>query len=683
MVNNPADAVFDYEMAFGPILEELRPNLIHAHDFHMIGVAMTAARNLRRTGHDTKVVYDAHELLEGLPYEPRLLHDWLTEEEAHIRDVDAVVCVSPVQAARLKERYRLAELPTVTLNAPVIDESSQPPTTIRDDLGIDGKILVYHGTANRERGVFLLVESLALLEEDVHVAFVLQRDHALVPDLKDLAKTLGVSHRVHILEFVPSAHVPSYLSTADLAVIPLLRTGNHDKTLPNKLFEALQAGLPVLSSDMEASGGFLHEHEVGNTFESGSAVRLAEVATEMLADIDAYRSKITTEVRALTRWDSQAAKLARLYGRLLGQDERPPVHIAARDVEEVEGRAPRRSDQKRVAIGPRNMAGQAYMIAAAIQANLGIPALSFAIEREGILRHPIHQRIPRERWRDSNWQLRQRADLASGFSHVLTESGTGPLGSLNGGFIDEQLPMLRDDGLEVGLILHGSELRDPRRHVHRPYSPYAVNDDLTHRMEQATARLRAHLEGLEIPTFVTTPDLLEDIDAEWLPVVVDYQRWSSMVEPFSNPVPTILHLPSRGRLKGSEYIDQILHRLSTDGRIRYLRPEDHVDPSAVFGLVEQADIVIDGIVIGAYGVMSCQTLAAGRISIANLSELGFLRAECPIVDANPGTLEAVLEELVAHRDSWKEISIAGREFALKYHSGAFTSEVLKPFLGIG
>jgi glycosyltransferase involved in cell wall biosynthesis len=679
--NNPAHAIYDYEMSFGPVIEELRPDLIHAHDFHMIGIAVTAARNLRQDGLDTKVVYDAHELVEGLSYPPRVVADWLAEEKRHIHHVDAVVGVSPQQTARIQERYGLSEAPTVTLNAPVTDLGARPGSSIRDDLGISGSILVYHGNITPQRGVFVLVEALAHLPDDVHVAFVVQADHPLTSELKAAADRIGAIERLHFVDFVLAEHLPAYLATADVAVIPYLPTGNHHKTLPNKLFEALQGGVPVLASDMEALGGFITEHGVGRVFEPGSPTSLAKESVEMLGHIDEYRQRITPEIRRLSSWDSQAVRLAELYGRLLGRPIVETIHIGARDVTELGISASEKSRQKRVAIGPRNMAGQAYMIATAIQASLGIPAFSFAIEREG-LRFPIHQEIAPKTWKDPSWQLRQRELLASGFTHVLAESGTGVLGSLNGGFIDEQLPLLLEDGLEVGLIFHGSELRDPRRHNRRPYSPYSVDDELTRRLEQATARLRHHLEGLALPTFVTTPDLLEDIDGTWLPVVIDYPKWSAVTEAFTESVPTVLHLPSRSRLKGSEHIDPVLKLLEEEGKVQYLRPEETIDTGDVIRLVARADIIVDGIVIGAYGVMSCQALAAGRLSIANLSELGPLRAECPIIHADPGTLEGVLREVLANSESWKQLSAAGREYVFKYHSGAYSAETLRPFLGL-
>lgn len=677
--NNPADAVFDYEMAFGPLIEELEPDLIHAHDFHMIGVAVTAAKNLRRVGRTTKVIYDAHELVEGLSYDPRVVTDWLDEEGSHIHSVDAVVGVSPHQVRRLVEKYSLEREPVVTLNAPVTDPATRPTTTIRDDVDVQGRLLVYHGNATPQRGVFVLVDALAYLPEDVHIVFVLQGDHPLISELGAVAEAADTNGRLHFVDFVEASHLPTYLSTADLAVIPYLLTGNHDKTLPNKLFEALQAGLPVLASDMEALGGFVLQHGVGAIFEQGSARSLAEAATSMLNDIETFRGHITREVREMSGWDAQAAKLVQLYAELIGGISDRPIHVSAEDV--TEDAAARAKGPTRLAVGPRNMAGQAYLIATAVQARLGIPALSFAIERDG-LQFPIHRNIPTAVWRDPTWQLRQREDLRAGFTHVLAESGTGVLGSLNGGFIDEQLPLLREDGLEVGVVFHGSELRDPRRHSQRPYSPYAVDDELTRSLEQATARLRAHLANLDIPVFVTTPDLLQDIDGTWLPVVIEYAKWSSAVEPFTREVPTVLHLPSRSRLKGSEHVDSVAYALAEEGLIEYLRPTEHVSPAEVLSLIEQADIVIDGIVIGAYGVMSCQTLAAGRISIANLSELGKLESECPIVNADPGTLDSALHELLANRETWHQLSEAGRDYVTRYHDGAYTARTLQSFLGL-
>jgi hypothetical protein len=327
------------------------------------------------------------------------------------------------------------------------------------------------------------------------------------------------------------------------------------------------------------------------------------------------------------------------------------------------------------------MAGQAYAIAEAVQSRLGIPSVSFSVEKPRY-RFPIHIQIGEEQWRDPVWQAGQRRLLAGGFTHVIAESGTGVLGSLNGGFIDEQLAVLREDGLKVAVLLHGSDIRDPKRHRELPFSPYAVDDELTRSLEQANARLRAHLEGLEVPIFVTTPDLLGDIEASWLPVVVDLKQWEVLDEPFLEKTPTVLHLPTNGRLKGTEYVDAVLRDLEARGRIRYLRPAGGSAAGDVAGLVNQADIVVDQIVIGAYGLMSCQAMAAGRLSIANVRDIGFLRPECPIIDADPGTLQEVLEVLLDDTASWRDRADWGRKFVTAYHDGSASAEALRTFLNL-
>jgi len=678
---NPVRAIADYEVAFGPLIEELKPDLIHAHDYHMGGIAMTAARHLRASGVDTKVIYDAHELVEGISYPPRVIRGWLAEESSYVHAVDAVLAVSPDQATRIQARYRLAEAPVVVMNAPVVRGRSHPERTVRDDAKVDGSILVYHGKVDRARGLYVLVEALEFLPADVHIVVLANTETAVTRELTEIAASLGAGDRLHILGFVPAEQLPDYLATADIAVAPFLIYGNADVSLPNKLFEAIHAGLPMLTSNTKSLSAFVEKHQIGKVFEAGSSRDLAQKAVELLDEIDEITPRFTPELRTLASWDDQADRLIATYNRLLGLPVSAPVQLRVQDIVEDRRASAPTSRPTRVAIGPRNSAGQAYMIANAIQTHLGVPAFSFAVG-DSVYEFPIHQQISGAEWRDPAWQLQQRRSLATGFTHVLAESGTGVIGAMNGGFIDEQAAALAEDGLRVAILLHGSEIRDPRRHVELPHSPYAVDDELTRALEQATTKLRRHLANIDLPVFVTTPDLLADIEATWLPVVIDVPRWSALEEAFNNPIPTVLHLPSRSRLKGSEYVDPVLGRLQEEGEIRYLRPENRVDASEVMTLVEQADIIIDGIVIGAYGVMSCQALAAGRLAIGNLSELGPLGAECPIVNADPGTLDAVLRGLLADRESWKERSETGREFVGTYHSGAFTAQTLKPFLDL-
>ena len=164
--------------------------------------------------------------------------------------------------------------------------------------------------------------------------------------------------------------------------------------------------------------------------------------------------------------------------------------------------------------------------------------------------------------------------------------------------------------------------------------------------------------------------------------MIDVERWGSLDEAFQSDTPRILHLPTNGLLKGSRFIDPVLRELEGEGLIEYMRPQDGMTAAETRQAIEAADFVIDGIVLGAYGVMSCQAMAAGRIAVANLRDLGSLRTRTPIIDADPSTLEPTLREILSDRDSWKEHGEAGRDFVAEYHDGSFTAHQLAPFLGV-
>lgn len=680
-IGRPPGQALDYELTFGPKLLELRPDAIHAHDMHMIGVALTSARLLRRQGHRTRVVYDAHELIEGLDYDHDVIEAWLREEADHIHDVDAVIGVSIEQVQRIQSRHGLDEAPTVVMNAPPTPETDVSGPTLRD-LVPDGRILVYHGNLNEQRGVFDLVDALPHLADDVHAVFVAPANDPTVEKLRSRAAERRVRHRLHVVDFVPGEQLPGLLGTADIAVIPYRFTGNHDVALPNKLFEALQAGLPVLTSDMRALRRFQQDHGTGLVCAHSDPEDLASTATEMLDDLDRFRSRITPELLRHVSWDAQAERLVDIYDRLLDHRSPRPIHVRHPEVGQTG--TPAAGDDSQppcLAIGPRNMAGQAFLMARAIEDHLHVPAASFALD-DGRFQFPADHVITPANWTDPAWQRDQIQLLCANFTHAITESGTGLFGAVNGGFVDEQLPLLSEAGIEAAVLLHGSEIRDPRRHRHRPYSPYATGAPLIDRLDTATTRLRRHLDGIGLPVFVTTPDLLQDVAATWLPVVIDTEAWAGLRPAFDHERPVVLHLPSNGLLKGTDYVDEVLSAMEAEGEIAYLRPTGATQPHEVATLIERSDVVVDGIVLGAYGVMSCQALAAGRLAVANIQDLGTLRSGCPIIDADPSNLGDALRNVLRDRAAWEPRIAEGRAYVRAHHDGAMTASILSEFLGV-
>ena len=287
----------DYEAAYAPVIDELAPDVIHAHDFRMVGIAVRAARRLRAGGRQVKVVYDAHEFLPGVGSQTAR---WRRANEGyeagHIHAADAVVTVSEPLADMLVTHHGLRTRPTVVLNAPPAPDPTRPsPGDVRSTVGLaaDTPLVVYTGGAARQRGLHTMVSALAQLP-GVHLVLVSKRS-AYVETLESLAAGLGVADRLHVVPYVAQDDVVAYISTASAGVHPLvhevdgLPLVNHEVALATKFFDYAHAGLPVVVSDVRTMAETVRATGIGEVFVAEDVDDLARAVRAVLADPEPYR----------------------------------------------------------------------------------------------------------------------------------------------------------------------------------------------------------------------------------------------------------------------------------------------------------------------------------------------------------------------------------------------------------
>jgi glycosyltransferase involved in cell wall biosynthesis len=316
----------DFEIAYGPVIDGLEPDVVHAQDVFSIGVAARAAARARLAGRVVPLVYDAHEFVPGLARHagrsPRYAAAIESLEREYIGEAALVLTVGPAVAQAIAAHYGLERPPTVVLNTPAMGAAARSGPTIRDAVGLDDAtpLLVYSGGLKRVRGVDVAISALGHLP-GVHLAVVCIPDARtrLVAELRALAEEQDVADRVHFVDPVPSDDVVSFLRSADVGLQPMLGgIVNHELALPNKLFEYLHAGLPTVVTDLQELGRFVREHGLGETFSSGNPVDLAASAQKVLANPDPYRRASSDPVlRAEYSWDHQAQALTAAYDALL------------------------------------------------------------------------------------------------------------------------------------------------------------------------------------------------------------------------------------------------------------------------------------------------------------------------------------------------------------------------------
>lgn len=342
-------------------------------------------------------------------------------------------------------------------------------------------------------------------------------------------------------------------------------------------------------------------------------------------------------------------------------------------------------------IGMANSAGQAWAWARSLERVLpGSVATSMMNLRGSPFRFRVDQAVdPAYAARSRSWQRRQFRSLCR-FDGVLVESAQGPLGGRFGGDASAQIRALHSAGVKVGLIFHGSDVRDPDWHMSvEPRSHYADDPAYAERFRRVSRRSRQLIEDLDPPVFVSTLGMLDEVPgATWLPVVVDPSLWeraerpfeSSGAEPPDRPL-RVVHVPSDSHIKGTPLIEGVLDDLSTKGVIQY-RAAVGVPHAEMPGVYGEADVVLDSFRAGGYGVAACEAMAAGRLVVAHIAPRTrdrvplYTGESLPIVEATVDTLGDVLVDIARRRGHYREIAARGPGFVHRNHNGTRSGEIL-------
>ena len=368
-------------------------------------------------------------------------------------------------------------------------------------------------------------------------------------------------------------------------------------------------------------------------------------------------------------------RLAPAHARFGPDDVPPPPKVPATPV--------------RLYVGPANYAGQGHAWARAAERLPGVGAVSMAAARQGDFAFPVDDAVPEPVYSLSRGWQRERRALLPRFTHVVVEAGRPLLGQLVRGGALAEARWLAERGVAVAIVCHGSEIRLPSRHRElEPWSPFTPDWELTAVLEERAARLARGLDRLGLPVLVSTPDLLLDVPAAtWLPVVVDVERWAGAGQRgvLEREVPVVVHAPSSSHVKGSELAEPVLESLAVRGLIEYRRVEGVPagDMPRVYG---EADVVLDQLRIGNYGVAACEAMAAGRVVVSHVSEVvreharEAAGADLPILEATADSLEQVLLDVLADRDRARALAAQGPAFVRTLHDGTRSAEVLSPFL---
>lgn len=307
-------ALLQYYRRAWKIVKSEPGDIYHCHDLETLPLGYMTKRR-----HGARLVYDAHELTTELAYISRLERvGWRVLERFLIRRTDENITTGTYRAAYLAKKYRVAA-PTVILNCPPLSATGAPNHALREKLGlIDDKVpvILYQGGFVPGRGLDNLVLAAAHLDRGV---LVLMGWGPLEEELRRLVKEKSLEERVYFTEPVPPEQVVYYCISASVGVVIYQNTGlNNYYATPNKLYEYIHAGLPVVSMDFPALKEVMEGYGLGCTFDPEEPESIAAAINFVLADEQRYDTmrKNALEAARIFNWETESKKLLEIYRRL-------------------------------------------------------------------------------------------------------------------------------------------------------------------------------------------------------------------------------------------------------------------------------------------------------------------------------------------------------------------------------
>jgi len=319
-------------LAWATAASRVAPRADVWHGADVPGLAAAAIARRERGG---RLVYDAHEVYVeagGSARHPQWAKDILERREWSLAaSGDAIVTVNRAIAHELERRAteHHARVPrnaiTVVHNCPPrYDPPADPVDHLRLAAGLapGTPVALYHGGFSRGRG---LEELAAAIREPgleaVHAVFL--GYGPLEPELRTWAADPASGDRLHVLPAVPPDELLDWITTADVAVVAIQPdTLNHRLSTPNKLFEAIAAGVPVVASDFAGIREIVADPTgplgvlVDPTDPAAIAAAIRQLVSAPPAERAALRARCLAAAHERWNWETESAKLVELYGRL-------------------------------------------------------------------------------------------------------------------------------------------------------------------------------------------------------------------------------------------------------------------------------------------------------------------------------------------------------------------------------
>jgi glycosyltransferase involved in cell wall biosynthesis len=688
-----------FASSIAEIFKRSKFDALYTHD--MYGIAIGGKLKKIKQIKLIPWIHDVHEYVAGLTELDTNLRNYVEEEEKkYIRDVDRITCVSPILKEKLQNNYDVKNI-EIILNCPRIGDYDSSFIDVKNDcnLGKEIKLISYHGNVKKIRGVSKLIEAISKLPKNYHGVIISNSAGEYVENLKCLASEIA-DNRIHFKPYVPNHKVSSYIRTSHASVHPIESYPNSELALPNKIFESLHANVPFICSPLEAMAKFTKTYKTGIVADDGTVDSLVKSVLSIESDAS---NEFNFDIKTKEKYSWE------YFEKVIIEKIIDPLFLISSLNSINDSKTVRDISICQL---PNKSAGQPNALAQSLKIR-GLSACSIAIKSsnkfsyfsdmtlddEEFLKEANSGEEQLKRLFDFMWvnPCIQNKDIYHFHANSLLYSKF-----LEYPYVLGDVAVLRSQGSRTFFHFRGSECR--LESIFNKLNPYSWIDEvnslkdgslekkelikqLPYRFnEQSQIKYISRANSYSTEVFITDPEVGVYVpNATIIPRVVDpslFEKGSkrtaraniSKKEEF-----VIAHAPSRPFIKGTPFVLKVVEQLKANGFNIKLDLIQGISHSDALERYQKADLVIDQLRIGWYGVLSVEAMALGIPVVCYIRDdlMHYLPRPRPLINANLDNLYEVLRAAIESPDELNKVGIRGYKYAFNMHNTVTVSEILE------
>lgn len=261
-----------------------------------------------------EIVYDSHELFTELPELNNrniVKKAWLKIEKLILPKIKHAYTVCQPIADYYKKEYNLDML--VIRNMPIRKKVNNKAFIPRFDFPKNKKIILYQGALNVGRGIENVI---GIMDNIDNAIFLIIGTGDLEKDLKTLVKEKKLEKKVIFTGPIPFEELNQITQYADIGLVLQADISlSYKFVLPNRLFDFINAGIPVLASDLPELRKIVKGENIGLIIKDFDEKELVNKIKQLLDDkklIDNFKNNLKNCSEYYT-WEGQEHKLLDLY----------------------------------------------------------------------------------------------------------------------------------------------------------------------------------------------------------------------------------------------------------------------------------------------------------------------------------------------------------------------------------